>query len=76
MDNPVVGIVLVIVGVIYLVIAIVALVVCCSKGQKEDNQYGPNPKRTVHKKISTHSFSINKDFIAIDDDIIKSIWKL
>lgn len=50
MDNPVVGIVLVIVGVIYLVIAIVALVVCCSKGQKEDNQYGPNPKRTVHKK--------------------------
>ncbi|MGG6821114.1 DUF805 domain-containing protein [Staphylococcus pseudoxylosus] len=50
MDNPVVDIVLIIVGVIYLVIAIVALVVCCSKGQKEDNQYGPNPKRTVYKK--------------------------
>ncbi|WP_436955799.1 DUF805 domain-containing protein [Staphylococcus sp. AS1337] len=50
MDNAVVDIVLVIVGVVYLVIVIVALVVCCSKGQKEDNKYGPNPKRTVHKK--------------------------
>lgn len=49
-DNTGLDIVFVIAGVIYLVILIVALVISCSKGQKEDNQYGPNPKSKDYKK--------------------------